>query len=180
MTTTPDSMPHADAPAFETTFDALPANARVWVLASNRPLQGEDKDAVIHAVEKGYKTWRMKAPAARGCHAVRDEYFLVIGADESAEMLSGCSIDALMSWVLRLEQETGLKLVDRMAVYYRDTGGDVQLTNRLGFKKLLKDGAVNGDTQVFDTTISRIESLRENRFEIPLRESWLAQLFPTA
>ncbi len=82
MTTTPDSPPPTTQPQgahpFETTFDALPPNARVWVLAASRPLEGTDRDAVLTAVEKGYHVWRMKAPGARGCHEIRDGWFLVV------------------------------------------------------------------------------------------------------
>ena len=121
--------------------------------------------------------WGIKQPGMRGCHAFAEDRFLVVGADESREMLDGCSVDAMMSWVLRLEAETGLRLVDRMTVHYRDADGAPRSVSRGEFAELARSGAVTAETPVFDTTISRVEQWRDGRFEVPMRETWHAQAF---
>lgn len=157
-------------------FDALPANSRIWVFAANRPLVGDDRDAVLRAVGKFMKAWEMKAEHIGGAAEIVEDRFLIVGSDESRAELSGCSIDAMHSWVMRLEGEIGLKLIDRMAVWYRDADGAIQQVPRFAFQRAVKAGEVGPDTPVFDPTISRIEGLREGRFEVPLREHWLATL----
>ena len=164
----------------DTTFDQLPPASRVWAFAADHDIAGEEEAALRAAAEKFMRIWKTKEERIKGCWELREKRFLVVGADESAAPLSGCSVDAMMARLLKLEAETGLKLVDRMRVYYRDREGVVRAIPRAELRRQMEAGAIDEDTLVFDTTISRIESLREGRFEIPLRESWVAQLLAPA
>ena len=160
-----------------TTFDALPANSRIWVFSSARDFSPEDRARLDALGTRVMDIWVKKQAMIRGCWELRDDRFLVFGADETAIGLDGCSVDAMMHWIMRLEAESGLTLIDRMSVFYRDSEGAVHSVERGEFRRMLEAGDVTPDTHVFDTTISRIESLRENRFELPMRESWHAKLF---
>lgn len=160
-----------------TTFDALPPGSRIWVFAASLELDEDGRARVEDLARKVMAVWDKKQPLLGGCFEIRDDRFLVVGCDESADPLDGCSVDAMMSWVLRFEQESGLKLVDRMSVYWRGGDGRVRSASRPEFRKLLAAGEVDARTRVFDTTISRVEPLRQGRFEVPMEECWHAQLF---
>ncbi len=160
-----------------TTFDALPPGSRVWVFAASRPFEPAERERLDETISKVRGKWSIKQPGMRGCSALVEDRFLVVGADEGREMLDGCSVDAMMAWVMRLEQETGLRLVDRMTVHFRDTDGAVRSVTRPEFAALASAGAVTGDTHVFDTTVCRIEDYRAGRFEIPARTTWHGQAF---
>lgn len=157
-------------------FDALPAQSRIWVFAASRPLVGETRDAVLRSVEKFMHAWEKKAEHIGGAAEIVEDRFLLVGANESRADLSGCSIDAMHSWVMRLRNEIDLELIDRMAVFFRNADGAVEQLPRFTFKRKVMAGEFGPDTPVFDTAISRIESLREGRFEVPLRDHWLAPL----
>jgi hypothetical protein len=159
-----------------TTFDALPAGSKIWVLAADRPLAGDEDERIRAMAEKVMGAWDKKQPGLGGCWELRDGRFLIFGADQTREPLDGCTVDAMMHWVLRFEQEAGLRLVDRMTVFYRDAEGVVQSAGRSAFRKLHEQGALTDATPVFDTTLLFVEGLREGRFELPLAESWHAQL----
>ncbi len=159
-----------------TSFDALPAGARVWVFAGNRPIEASDRERITEVMARVLQAWKSKAPMAKGCFEFREDRFFIVGSDESGECLSGCSIDAMVQWMMQLEQQVGLKLVDRMAVHYRRADGVVDTVSRAEFKNLAAAGDVTPETPVFDTIISRVESLRDGQFEIPLSGSWHAQL----
>ena len=160
-----------------TTFDALPARSRVWVFTSSRELTAEDRSRLDALMDKVFGVWAHKAPGARGCHELREGRFLVVGADETAECLSGCSVDAMVAWLKKLEEESGLVLVDRLAVFYRDASGGIQRVLRPDFRRLVESGEVTAGTPVFDPTVSRVEDLREGRFELPFADAWHARMF---
>lgn len=170
--TTTDSPPGA-AP----TLDTLPDGSRVWVYAAQRPFTDAERHDLDALLVKVRDKWDVKQPGMRGCHAFVEDRFLVVGADESRGMLDGCSVDAMMSWVLRLEAQTGLRLVDRMTVHYRDAAGAVRSVPRGEFARLARDGVVGADTHVFDTTINRVEQWRAGAFEVPVSATWHAQAF---
>ena len=159
------------------TLEGLPDGSRVWVFAASRAFTDDERRDLDALLTKVRDKWDIKQPGMRGCHAFAEDRFLVVGADESRGMLDGCSVDAMMSWVMRLEAQTGLRLVDRMTVHYRDAGGTVRSVSRAEFAGLAKSGAVTAGTHVFDTTVSRVEQWREGRFEVPLRDSWHGAAF---
>ena len=177
MTPTMGGMePHATSAL---TLDTLPDCCRVWIFAANRPFTDEERGGLGMLMEKIFGKWDMKQPGMRGCHAFVEDRFLVVGAEEHREMLDGCSVDAMMSFVMRLERESGLRLVDRMMVHFRGADGAARSVSRLEFSKLVKSGEVTGDTVVFDTTVCKAEDWNAGRFTAPMRDTWLAEAFPT-
>jgi hypothetical protein len=53
----------------------------------------------------------------------------------------------------------------------------VLFCTRAEFEAMARRGDVNGETLVFDTTVTSVRDFRA-RFEQPARESWHAQLLP--
>jgi hypothetical protein len=159
------------------TFDALRPDSRIWVFAANRAFTEQERQELDALLLKVREKWDIKQPGMRGCHEFVEDRFLIVGADESQGIIDGCSVDAMMNWIMRLEAQTGLRLVDRMTIHYRDAEGAAQSVSRAQFAELAKGGAVTAETHVFDTTIHSVEDLREGRFEVPMSETWLAQAF---
>lgn len=158
-------------------FAELPRDARVWVFAANRALTREDETRLVGVLDRVFVVWEKKSPEVRPAWEFRDARFLVVGADERKACVSGCGIDAMMQWVKQIESETGLRLVDRMLVFWRDAAGVVRSTHRAEFKRLLDAGEATSATRVFDTAAAKSDVFHDGRFELPLAESWHAQVF---
>jgi hypothetical protein len=156
-----------------TTFDALPPGSKIWVLASDR---ASPPGELARLGEKVMGAWDKKQPLLGGCFQVVDDHFLIVGADQSRDPLDGCTVDAMMHWVHKLEEDTGLRLTDRTTVWYRSADGTVRSSSRGAFRKAFEAGEITEDTPVFDTAVARVEALRERRFEVPLAACWHAQI----
>jgi hypothetical protein len=92
-------------------FDSLPANARVWVFASDRPLRGEDSRALLAEVDRFLDEWKAHGSPLRSAREWRNDRFLAIGIDPTVEQASGCSIDGLFRGLQALESSLGTRLV---------------------------------------------------------------------
>ena len=160
-----------------TSLDALPADSRIWVFAANRALLPDDESRLTDVVERVFGVWTKKSPGVRGAFEFREARFLVVGADEREARVSGCGIDAMMQWVKQLESQSGLRLVDRMQVFWRGTDGVVRSAHRAEFSRLLDTGEVTRETRVFDTAAATNDVFLRGRFELPLAESWHAKIF---
>jgi len=160
-----------------TNLEALPAKSRVWVFAANRALTPEDETRLAAVVERVFGVWTKKSPGVRGTFAMREARFLVVGADEREATVSGCGIDAMMQWMKQIEAESGLRLVDRMQVFWRGPDGAVRSAPRAEFRRLLDAGEVTRETHVFDTAAATSDVFSAGRFELPLAASWHAQVF---
>lgn len=160
-------------------FSALPDGARAWIFASHRALDAGEAERLLAAVDAHLEGWHAHGRPVVGARDWRLDRFLIIGADEAASGVSGCSIDALFRTLGEVERELGVPLRDRSVVHFRDREGGIRCVDRAGFRALAADGAVDRESSVFDTTIGSVGDVRSGRWEIPLGESWQGRRLPS-
>ncbi|MGH7621014.1 MAG: hypothetical protein ACREMU_01620, partial [Gemmatimonadaceae bacterium] len=104
-------------------FAALPDSARIWVFASDRPLDGAAADTLLAAVDRFLADWKAHGVPLQAAREWRDARFLAIGVDITEENASGCSIDGLFRTLHQLEREIGSRLVGGGRMFYRTQAG---------------------------------------------------------
>lgn len=156
-------------------FETLPDSARVWVFASEKPLTGDPADALLASVDEFLDQWRAHGVPLRCARDWRDDRFLAVGVDVTAENASGCSIDGLFRTLKALEGEIGSQLVGGGRVFFRGPT-EVETTTRQEFIERVKRGAVTRETPVFDTGLTAAADWR-TRFEQPASVAWTAGFF---
>ncbi|CAA9307741.1 MAG: hypothetical protein AVDCRST_MAG89-913, partial [uncultured Gemmatimonadetes bacterium] len=94
------------------TFADLPADARLWIFAAARQLQPAEAERLHVAVDHHVQGWLAHGHPVVGAHELRYNQFLLVGADERATGVSGCSIDGLFRVLQGVEKELGIPLLD--------------------------------------------------------------------
>jgi hypothetical protein len=155
-------------------FAALPSEARVWVFASDKPLRGPSAQALLAEVDRFLATWKAHGAPLRSAREWRDDRFLAIGVDPTAEQASGCSIDGLFRGLRELERSLDTRLVGGGRVFYRDSAGQSQSAPRQDVASL-----IDADTPVYDTSVTDAGSYRAG-FVRKARETWVASLLAQA
>ena len=151
-------------------FSALPSDARVWVFASDKPLTGKDADTLLSEVDRFLAQWKAHGAPLRSAREWRDDRFLAIGVDPTAEQASGCSIDGLFRGLRALEQSLGTQLVGGGRVFYRDAAGRSQAAPRKDVAALIRPA-----TPVYDTSVTDARAYRE-RFVREAGDTWVRSL----
>ena len=151
-------------------FSALPPSARVWVFASERPLSGAEAAALLTEVDRFLAQWKAHGAPLRSARDWRDDRFLAIGVDPTAEQASGCSIDGLFRGLREMEGALGTQLVGGGRVFYRDASGRSQVAPRKDVASLIE-----AETPVYDTSVTDARAYRES-FVRKARETWVGSL----
>jgi hypothetical protein len=154
-------------------FSELPPASRVWIFASDRPLTGGDADALLAEVDRFLGQWKAHGAPLRSAREWRDDRFLAIGVDPTAEQASGCSIDGLFRGLRELEQSLKTQLVGGGRVFYRDAAGRAQSAARKEVPSL-----IGADTQIFDTSITDARTYRAS-FVRRASDSWVRSMLST-
>ena len=92
-------------------FESLPASARVWVFATEQPVQGARAERFLGAVDHYLGQWTAHGHPLTCGRAWRDDQFLAVAVDQTDAYASGCSIDGLFRVLQTLQSELGATLV---------------------------------------------------------------------
>jgi hypothetical protein len=157
-------------------FDAMPANARVWIFAADRQLSNGERDRLLERVDGFLAQWKAHGAPLTAARDWRYEQFLFVGVDEAAAGVSGCSIDALVNGLKALEADLDTRLIDHSPVLYRDNG-EILRVSRGDFAELAQAGAVTPQTTVFNNTLTSMGQVRDGKWEGPAADSWHGQAF---
>jgi hypothetical protein len=157
-------------------FAALPDSARLWVFAASRPLQDDERDRLLEAVDGFLDQWNAHRVPLDCAREFRYDQFLLVGVDEEAAGVSGCSVDSLVRTMKGLGQQLGVDLLDHASVFYRD-GDQVRRVSREDFADAAQQCIVTPATTVFDNTIPTAGALRAGAWEAPAARTWHARAF---
>lgn len=158
-------------------FADMPDDARLWIFAAERPLDAAEARALTAVVDDFLAGWHAHRHPVVGARDLRLDRFLLVAADERATGVSGCSIDSLYRALKDAERRLGVSLLDSSLVLYRDRDGTVHSVDRAGFRALVRSGAVNAGTRVFDNTVGSVGELRSEQWERSFSSSWHARAF---
>ena len=158
----------------------LPADSRVWLYGTHRPPEDGEAARLVDATRAFLEDWTAHGSPLRAALDWRHGRFLVLAVDESRAAASGCSIDAVTGRLADLESELDLPLLDTSPVWYRDPGRDgrIRTVSRSTFRRLGREGEVDGGTVVFDLTVDRLGDVRQGLWERPAADTWHASLLP--
>ncbi len=157
-------------------FDQLPDHARLWVFAAERPLSADEAERLLTEVDEFLDGWHAHQVPLTCARDFRYGQFLLIGADERAAGVSGCSIDALVRTMKSLGAQLGVSLLDHGAVHFRRGDAIVRMT-RDAFAEAVAAGEVTPETIVFDNTATTVGAVRRGDWERPAAASWHATAF---
>ncbi len=161
-----------------TTIDlsTLPDEARLWVFGADRPLDDGETARLEAELTPFIARWSAHREDLPAGFQVHENRLILVAVDEARVTASGCSIDALLHELARLEQLLGVGLRNGGLIWYRDPSGSVVSCSREEFRQLAAKGEIDGRTRVFDLTIERLADLRGGRLERPAAETWHGRL----
>ena len=159
-------------------FSDLPTSARTWIYGTENPLTPDQIQALENHMAAFMAEWQSHGrPVTPSWKLVHDRV-VIIGADEAAFALSGCSIDSMVRTLDDFNSTSGLHFTNSgNKVFYRDTEGAIQCVDRFAFGNLAKQGEISDETVVFDNTVATVEDFLAGQWEKPMRESWHMDVF---
>ncbi len=158
-----------------TAFDSLPDSSRLWCFGSNRELTTENVAALKDDLAAFLDGWAAHGEALAAGFCVLESRFVLVAVDEGPAGASGCSIDALVGELRRLQGRLETNFLDGTTVWYRNENGRVVSCDRREFRERSVAGDISSETMVFDHTLTELEDYRA-RWEVPAGASWHSAL----
>ena len=151
-------------------YEALPEDAKVWIYPSNRKFYTEEIAEVEGKMKQFVENWKSDDENFNASYRFLYNRFIILIADDITTPLLTTDIDASVQFILQLQQDYKVELLDKMNVCFKQ-GEYVQYKELKDFKKLVKNKAVTAKTIIFDNLISTKEDL-ESFWEVAIEDSW--------
>ncbi|WP_299011148.1 ABC transporter ATPase [uncultured Tenacibaculum sp.] len=150
-------------------FNTLSEEAKVWVYPSSRKFYPQEIDELKEKLQSFVEAWKQDDADFKASFELKYDRFIVFSAEEDAQ-LTNADIDQQVAFILQLQQEYEVELLDKMNVCFKQ-GEFIQYKDVKEFKTLLKKKSVSAKTVVFDNLVQTKGEL-ENYWEVPITESW--------
>ena len=151
-------------------YSTITEEAKVWVYPSSRKFYPNEIEGIESKVKDFLESWKSDDENFKASYQFLYNRFIVFFADDENSTLTNSDIDASVSFILGLQQEYEVELLDKMNACFKQ-GEYVQYKDLKDFKKLLKNKAVTAKSIIFDNLITTKVDF-DNNWEIPLEESW--------
>jgi hypothetical protein len=151
-------------------FTSLSEAAKVWVYPASRKFYKNEVAEVEEKINTFVSQWKEDDVNFKASYQFLYDRFVIIAVEDSEVQLTHQDLDQVVAFILQLQSEYELELLDRMNVCFKQ-GEFVQYKDIKEFKKLLKNKSVSNKTIVFDNLIQTKEEFK-HFWEVPITESW--------
>lgn len=154
------------------------ANSRVWIYQSNRLFSVREALQIEEILESFVTSWKSHGTPVKGFATLFFGQFVVLMADERATGVSGCSTDSSVRMVKLIEETFQVQLFNRqlLAFVIKDK---IEVLPLQQLSYAWEHGFIDAHTLYFNNLVDTKEAL-EQRWIVPVRQSWLAQKLPLA
>jgi len=156
-------------------FENLPENSRIWIYPSNRKLSDTEVTEIEGKLHEFLTQWTAHGAALEAGFEIKHNRFIIIGLNQENASASGCSIDASVHFIQKLEKKYEIDLLDKMNVTFY-TGQFITHKPLTEFKAMAKAKSISKNTIVFNNLINTKAEYVEN-WEVPADESWHSRFF---
>jgi hypothetical protein len=158
-----------------TEINQMPGNSRVWIYQADRVLTQDEITEVKTRLHDFIDQWTSHGQKMQASAEIFYGRMVVIAADESQAMASGCGIDKSVHFMKELQSAMGRDFFQRTVILYR-SGDQILEAPIHQFWAMRKAGNIDDETPVIDNTVKTLADLR-TRWEIPFKDSWHAEMW---
>tara|TARA_R110001583_G_scaffold119749_1_gene271065 strand:+ start:3486 stop:3974 length:489 start_codon:yes stop_codon:yes gene_type:complete len=151
-------------------FEELEKTARVWIYQSNRAFTKNELVEICTIVEGFITNWQRHGEDLKASYTIKYNQFLVLAVDENFNNVSGCSIDASVNLIKKLENEFSADLTNKLNISFKDAN-NINIVSMSDFQKYVKLEKITSNTIVFNNMVTTKEGFEQN-WEVTADKSW--------
>lgn len=100
-------------------FENLPLESRIWIYQSNRKFSDEEIVDIEKDLQLFLENWTAHGSHLESSYLIKYNRFIIIAVNQDAQQATGCSIDASVEFIQKLEQKYNVDLLDKMNVSFK-------------------------------------------------------------
>lgn len=156
-------------------FEKLDPQSKIWIYQSDKKFNEVEKEFITKKTESFLVEWTAHGQSLEAGFQILYDQFIIIGVNEAINDASGCSIDKSVNHICELEKALNVDLLKRSKVAIKENA-QIKLIEFSEIKKMVAEGVINSDTEIFNNAIDSKKELESNWLQ-PAINSWLKRYF---
>jgi len=161
-----------------TSFEELADSSRLWIYQASRAFTESEQKQMDAALHSFCNEWAAHGHPLKTSFKIAYNQFIVLAADESYHLPSGCSIDSSVHVIKAIQEQTQIDFFDRTQIAFR-IGEEVRLFSLSQLKHEFASGTLNGETPAFNNLVATKAEWAKN-WIAPARATWISRYLPKA
>lgn len=149
----------------------------VWIYQSNRQFTANEATEINRLLVDFINKWTAHGKQLKAKAELLYNTFIVITVDEQVAEATGCSIDASVREMKKIEQAFGVDLFNRYNLAYKTDNG-ISILSKEDFETLIVAKKIDNETIVFNNMVQTLAEM-QTKWEVPLKHSWHHAVFAT-
>lgn len=146
--------------------------SRVWIYLSSRTLNDSESKDLDKNLKQFAAQWLSHGDKMEASGEFLFNRFVLLSANADRLPPGGCSIDASVHFLRKLEEHFSIDLFNRMNVAFLNEDGEPDIFHLHSVKDLIEEGTITGQTPIFDNTVTNVRDFIEAWIK-PVEKSWL-------
>jgi hypothetical protein len=151
-------------------------SSRIWIYQSNRLFTNEEGKQLQFLLNQFAENWKSHSIPVKGFAGVLLNRFIVLMADETYTIVSGCSTDSSVHFIRQLETQFHTSLFQREHLAFM-IDNEIKLLPLSTLHDAFENGTITPNTLYFDNTVSTKETFMQH-WLTPVKNSWIGNRFP--
>ncbi|MBS1651478.1 MAG: hypothetical protein JSU07_05640 [Bacteroidetes bacterium] len=143
---------------------------KVWTYTISKELTPQQLNEITAQGIEFTKNWTAHDNQLTAEFSVFKNRIIIVKANEKIYEASGCSIDKLLRFIKKLEQEFDITLLNRLLVPVKTEVG-VNVFHKAEIKEKIASGQLSENSIIFNTSVSNSNEL--SNWEQEIKNSWL-------
>ena len=156
-------------------FNEICDSSRIWIFQSDLKIENNKIELIKNDLEKFLIQWSSHGKELQFSYEIKHNLFIIIAVDSSINNATGCSVDSLTNFILKIQENNNINFFNRLSVAY-NIDNEIKLNSLSDIKEMIKDKKFSPETIVYNNLV-KTKKEYINDWKVPALKSWHKNLF---
>ncbi len=158
-------------------FNEIADTSKIWIFQADRAFSDAEAKIISEFLAYQVDNWEAHQQSLLASYKIVENRFVILAADESQTMTSGCSLDAQYGWFKSIKAELNIDFFDR-SLSFINTNDEIETIAINEIKSAILLNKITPNTMIYNNLVNT-KSDFEKLWKIPANDSWLKRYFKT-
>ena len=156
-------------------FNEICDSSRIWIFQSDLKIENNKIESIKNELEKFLIQWSSHGKELQCSYEIKYNLFIIIAVDSNVNNATGCSVDTLTNFILKIQEDNNINFFNRLSIAY-NIENEIKLNNLSDIKEMIIDKKFALETIVYNNLVKTKKEYLNN-WKVPAFKSWHKSLF---